>query len=157
MVMNAGIASVRSVRFMSVIELNIIIPTITITGAVAAAGMARKTGLRNSARVKQTAIVNEVRPVRPPWATPEELSTNAVTAQVPKRLAAAVPTESARNIPLRRGILPFSSTNPPLRHSPSAEPVSENRSINRKDSRTTRNCTEKTCDHWNWANIGVID
>ena len=66
MVMKAGMASERSSRCSSVTPLNIIVPTIIRTGAVAAAGTARKNGEKNSAAMKQTAIVSEVSPDFPP-------------------------------------------------------------------------------------------
>ena len=74
MVKNAGIASVYSFQFISVIGEHIITPTIANTGPVASDGTARKIGEKNKASTKQIAIVNEVRPVRPPSATPAALS-----------------------------------------------------------------------------------
>ena len=50
-------------------------PTITNTGAVAAEGIDKNNGAKNNAIKKQTAVVKAVRPVRPPCATPEALST----------------------------------------------------------------------------------
>ena len=50
-------------------------PTRIRAGAVAADGIPRNTGAKNSAIAKQIATVNEVRPVRPPEATPDALST----------------------------------------------------------------------------------
>ena len=50
-------------------------PTMMSAGAVAKLGMAPNTGHRNSERMNIAAVVREVRPVRPPSATPAELST----------------------------------------------------------------------------------
>ncbi len=46
-------------------------PTTTSAGAVAAAGTARNSGVRNSASRKHAAVVSVVSPVRPPASTPE--------------------------------------------------------------------------------------
>ena len=50
-------------------------PTMMSAGAVAKLGMAPKMGHRNMASRNSTAVVRLVRPVRPPSATPAELST----------------------------------------------------------------------------------
>ena len=66
MQMNAGIASVKSSKGILVTGSSIIRPTRMSTGAIAAAGIDRKSGEKKSAIAKQHAIVNAVRPVRPP-------------------------------------------------------------------------------------------
>ena len=157
MVMNPGMASERSSSGSSTIDENIIIPTIIITGAVADEGIARKIGLKNRAMTKQMAMVSEVRPLRPPCATPDELSMKVQAADVPNMLAATVPTESARNIPLMRSTLPSLSANPPLIHTPRAEPVRENRSMKRKDSTTISISTVRIWSHWNLNRMGDRD
>ena len=45
------------------------------TGAVAAEGIAKKMGEKNNDTAKQHAMAKAVRPERPPWATPDALST----------------------------------------------------------------------------------
>ena len=50
-----------------------------------------------------------VRPVRPPSVTPEALSTNVVTVDVPSTAPAVVATASAIRAPLILGSFPFSS------------------------------------------------
>lgn len=58
-------------------------PTMSNTGVVAAAGMERKIGAKNNAMMKQTAVEKAVRPVRPPNATPDALSTYVVVVLAP--------------------------------------------------------------------------
>ena len=50
-------------------------PTITSAGAVAAAGTARISGVKNSASTKHAEVVSVVSPVRPPASTPAADST----------------------------------------------------------------------------------
>ena len=75
MQMNAGIDSEKSSNGMRLTGSSIIRPTSTSTGAIAAAGIERKSGEKKRAIPKQHAIVNAVSPVRPPCATPDALST----------------------------------------------------------------------------------
>ena len=68
-------ASVMSVKSMPATAVNIRKPTVMSAGAVAKAGMAMKKGERKRERIKRTATVIAVRPVRPPSETPAALST----------------------------------------------------------------------------------
>jgi hypothetical protein len=63
---NAGIDSEKSSNGIFVIGSIIIRPTIISAGAVAAAGIERKSGENRSATAKHTATANAVRPERPP-------------------------------------------------------------------------------------------
>lgn len=73
---NAGTASVRSLKSIFEIEdLIIMNPTTTSAGVVAKDGIARKIGERKSATKKSNAVTIDVNPVLPPDATPEALST----------------------------------------------------------------------------------
>ena len=95
-VMNAGIPSVGSVKSIPVTDFIIRYPTKIRAGAVAAAGMIANTSLKTSARRKKIEVTREERPVRPPASTPEELSTNEVTVDVPRHAPVTVPTASQR-------------------------------------------------------------
>lgn len=64
--MNAGSDSVKSLNGILTIGSSIISPTMMSTGAMAAAGIDRNRGEKKRAIAKQHAIVNAVRPVRPP-------------------------------------------------------------------------------------------
>ena len=75
MQMYAGILSEKSVKSTSRIDVIIMQPTRIRAGAVAAEGIAVNSGAKNNAIAKQIATVNDVRPVRPPSATPDALST----------------------------------------------------------------------------------
>ena len=75
-------------------------------GAVAALGIEPNRGSRNSERANRTATVTAVRPVLPPSATPEALSTNVVTVDVPRTAPSVVPIASARRASLQLGIDP---------------------------------------------------
>ncbi len=55
-----------------------------------------KIGERSRDRPNRIAATIEVRPVRPPSATPEALSTNVVTVEVPHIAPTVVPTASDR-------------------------------------------------------------
>lgn len=135
-VRKAGIDSDMSSRLISFIPLNMLKPTMISIGAVAAAGIDKNSGERNRANMKHMAIVRDVSPVRPPWATPDELSMNVHAADVPNSPDAIVPNESEMKSLLIPGIFPFLSLNPPFWHTPMADPVRLNRSINIKDSTT---------------------
>ena len=75
MVRKAGSVSTGFVRLMWRTELNRKKPAMTMTGAVAADGMARNRGDRNRLHRKQNPMTKAVKPVRPPSATPVALST----------------------------------------------------------------------------------
>ena len=96
---NAGIASVRSSKSILVTEVSIRNPTTIRAGAVAKEGIARKIGEMNRESANKTAETREVRPVRPPSATPEALSTNVVTVEVPHIAPTVVPTASEEEHP----------------------------------------------------------
>ena len=87
-------------------------PTMISTGAVAAAGIERKSGEKKSATTKQQPTTKAVRPVRPPCATPAALSTYVVVVDVPSIAPTVVAMESAINAWLRRSMRPSLSTMP---------------------------------------------
>ena len=91
---NAGMASVMSLKSIFVTEVSIKNPTMIRAGAVAKDGIARKIGDRNRDRPKRMAATMDVRPVLPPSATPEALSTKVVTVEVPTRAPVQVAMES---------------------------------------------------------------
>ena len=66
-------------------------PTTIRAGAVAKDGIARKIGDRNRDSPNSMAATMAVRPVRPPSATPEALSTKVVTVEVPQTAPTEVP------------------------------------------------------------------
>ena len=71
-------------------------------------------------------------PVLPPAATPEALSTNVVTVDVPKTEPAVVPMASARRPCLQLGIEPSSLISPDLPAQAMNVPTVSNMSTNRK-------------------------
>ena len=75
MVKNAGMPSVGSAKSMSVVCFIIKKPTRMSAGAVAADGISKNTGENSNARTNIAAVVNAVKPVLPPAATPAVLST----------------------------------------------------------------------------------
>jgi hypothetical protein len=129
---NAGTASEKSSNGICVIGVIIKRPTIISAGAVAAAGIERKSGEKKSATAKQHAIENAVRPERPPCATPAALSTYVVVVDVPRIAPTVVAIASAINACLRRRILPFSSTICDFVHTPMSVPTVSNISIKKK-------------------------
>ena len=74
MVRNAGIATTGSVQRISVIVVIIMLPTMISAGAVAAAGMLPTSGTSHNAARNRTPVTIAVTPLRPPAATPAELS-----------------------------------------------------------------------------------
>lgn len=98
---NAGIASELSIKSIFLIGSIINIPTIISTGAVAAPGTERNNGEKNSDIMKQHAMENAVRPVRPPCDTPAALSTYVVVVEVPSIAPAVVAIASAMKACLR--------------------------------------------------------
>ena len=107
---NAGIASVMSLKSILVTDVSIRNPTMIRAGAVAKDGIARKIGDNSSDNPKRMAAIREVSPVRPPSATPEALSTKVVTVEVPHIAPTVVPTASERRAPLMFGSLPSLSS-----------------------------------------------
>ncbi|MNC51449.1 hypothetical protein D3C75_1007410 [compost metagenome] len=75
MVRKDGIASTMSWKSISLTDCIIRTPTTIRAAAVAEPGIRATTGARNKDNRKHTPVVTEVRPVRPPWATPAALST----------------------------------------------------------------------------------
>jgi hypothetical protein len=73
-VKKTGIDSVASLKSTLTIGLSINEPINISIGAVAAAGTIKNRGDKNRAKRNITATVNDVKPVRPPSATPEALS-----------------------------------------------------------------------------------
>ena len=96
------------------------------------AGIARKIGDRNRLKRKSTATVKEVKPVRPPAATPALDSTKVVTVEVPKQAPMAVAVESAKKAFWIFGSLPFSSSISALEATPIKVPKVSNKSTNIK-------------------------
>ena len=74
----AGIDSEKSSKGIFTIGSIISRPTMISAGAVAAAGIERKSGEKKRATAKQMAMTKAVRPERPPCATPAALSTYVV-------------------------------------------------------------------------------
>ena len=70
-------------------------PTIISAGDVADAGTIKNSGAKNRANKNIKAVLTEVNPVRPPAATPDELSTYAVIGLVPRTAPIVVPKASA--------------------------------------------------------------
>ena len=102
------------------------------TGVVAAAGMERKTGAKNNAMMKQTAVEKAVRPVRPPNATPDALSTYVVVVLAPMHAPEMVAIASAINALLSPEIRPSGRIMPALVHTPTRVPMVSNISTKRK-------------------------
>ena len=87
-------ASVKSLKSIFRTEDIIRKPTMIRAGAVAKEGMARKIGDRNRDSPKKIAATTDVRPVLPPSATPDALSTNVVVVDVPNTAPREVPIAS---------------------------------------------------------------
>lgn len=138
-VINAGIPSVKSVKSIEETDFIIKNPTKISAGAVAAAGTSAKSGLKNSAKRNKTAVVTEASPVLPPAATPEELSTNDVTVEVPRHAPAAVPIASAKSAPFAFNTFPSLSLRFPCSATPRSVPIVSKRSVKRKVKKITRN------------------
>ena len=75
-------------------------PTTIKAGAVAKLGIVKNNGEKTNAKINRTPVVQDVRPVRPPSAIPEEDSTNVVIVDVPRHAPTVVPTASANRTPL---------------------------------------------------------
>ena len=138
-VINAGIPSVKSVKSIEETDFIIKNPTKISAGAVAAAGTSAKSGLKNSAKRNKTAVVTEASPVLPPAATPEELSTNDVTVEVPRHAPTAVPIASAKSAPFAFNTFPSLSLRFPCSATPRSVPIVSKRSVKRKVKKITRN------------------
>jgi len=118
MVRKAGSASVKLSKLISTTDEIMNKPTRINAGAVAEAGTIRKRGARNRERTNIVAVERAVKPVRPPTATPEALSTYEVTVLVPRMAPKVVPSASANSALLICGKLPSLSVNPILRLHP---------------------------------------
>ena len=153
---NAGIASVRSSKSILVTEVSIRNPTTIRAGAVAKEGIARKIGERNRESANKTAETREVRPVRPPSATPEALSTNVVTVEVPHIAPTVVPTASERRAPLIFGSLPSLSSMSALEATPIRVPRVSNISTNKNANMITIKSSEKTPAKSIFIKVGAI-
>jgi len=68
--------------------------------------MTAKIGWKIKANKKRRAVTIEVSPVLPPSATPDALSTNVVTVDVPSIAPTVVPIESAKRACLALGKFP---------------------------------------------------
>ena len=138
------------------IEVIIKNPTMINAGAVAKDGIARKIGDKNRDNPNRIAATIPVRPVRPPSATPEALSTNVVTVEVPQRAPTEVPTASAIRAPRILGSFPSASSIFALDATPISVPSVSNMSTNKnaniiiKKSRLN-NPEKSTC-----INVGAI-
>ena len=99
--------------------------------------MAEIIGVKISATKNKIPAVKDVKPVLPPSATPEALSTNVVTVEVPNIAPAVVPTASANNAPLILGSLPSLSKNPALEETPINVPNVSNKSTNKNANTIT--------------------
>ena len=82
------------------IEVSIKNPTTIRAGAVAKDGIARKIGDRNRDSANRIAATTAVKPVLPPSATPDALSTKVVVVEVP-RTAPTADTLLSRSVHIR--------------------------------------------------------
>ena len=85
MVTKAGNPELISLKSISATELIINNPMIINAGAVAAAGTIKNIGAKKRASTNIIVVLTLVRPVLPPAATPDALSTYEVLGLVPKR------------------------------------------------------------------------
>ena len=134
----------------------IITPTMNRTGPVAAAGIARNNGEKKRAAAKQTAMTNDVRPVRPPSETPEALSIYVVVVLVPHMAPATVATASAMSTLLMPSTLPSLSTIPDFTDTPTTVPIVSNMSMKRNVNTMPTICQENTWDQSNWQKIASM-
>ena len=82
-------------------------------------------------------VTNDVSPVLPPAATPEDDSTNVVVVDVPKTAPDVVAMASANNAGLILGSLPSLSKNPAFELTPIKVPNVSKRSTNKNAQITT--------------------
>ena len=95
-------------------------------------------------RANRIAATTAVKPVLPPSATPDALSTKVVVVEVPRTAPTAVPTESESSAPRIRGRRPCSSSMLALDATPMRVPRVSNISTNRNANMTTRKSREAT-------------
>ena len=106
-------------------------------GAVAKDGMDKNSGLRTIDNRNKNPVTIAVRPVLPPAATPDALSTNVVTVDVPSTAPEVVATASAINAPLIFGSFPSLSSISALVATPISVPSVSKISTNKKANTTT--------------------
>ena len=111
-------------------------------------------GEKKRASRNNTAVTADVKPVRPPSATPEALSTNVVVVEVPSMAPAVVATASAISAPLMRGSFPSLSRYPAFVETPISVPRVSKRSTNRNENTTVTNSSENIFEKSNLKNIG---
>ena len=119
-------------------------------------GIARKIGESRRESPNSTAATREVRPVRPPSATPEALSTKVVTVEVPQTAPTVVPTASERSAPLIFGSLPSLSSISALEATPIRVPSVSNISTNRNANMMTTKSSENTMEKSIFIKVGAI-
>ncbi len=156
MVRKAGNASVILSKLIFTTDEIMNKPTRTNAGAVAETGTIRKRGARNRERTNMVAVERAVKPVRPPTATPEALSTYEVTVLVPRMAPKAVPSASANSAFLICGKLPSLSVNPIFEATPSNVPIVSNRFTNRKVNTTISISGVNMLCHSNCRKIGEM-
>lgn len=130
-VINAGIATVKSSQFIFFTAVDINIPTMIRAGAVADEGTNRNSGLKNRDIRKKHPVMTDVSPVRPPAATPAEDSTNVVTVDVPSNAPKVVPMASDKRALPALGKFPFLSKEFVFDATPASVPTVSNISTNR--------------------------
>jgi len=142
----AGIASVKlsSVNLISVTAPNIRNPTIISAGAVANDGIVMNNGEKIIATRNKTPVITDVRPVRPPSATPADDSTNVVVVDVPRIAPTDVAIASDISAGLIFGNLPFSSSIPAFVLTPMIVPNVSNKSTKRNANTTMMKFTIPT-------------
>ena len=155
MVKKAGTASDISVKFTRTTEDTMKRPTMIRAGAVAQAGIIRKSGAKNKAMANIMAVEKEVSPVLPPEATPDELSTNDVTVLTPSIEPTVVPKASANNAFFNCGKCPFLSIRLALCATPNSVPMVSNRFTKRKVKTMMSISTVKMFSQENLAKIGA--
>ena len=131
-------------------------PTTTRAGAVAKDGIAKKIGDKNRDRPNRIAATMAVRPVRPPSATPEALSTKVVVVEVPNTAPTEVAIASESSAPRMRGSLPSLSSISALEATPIRVPNVSNRSTNRNANTTARKSKEAIFEKSSFINVGAM-
>ena len=119
-------------------------------------GIARKIGESRRESPNSTAATREVRPVRPPSATPEALSTKVVTVEVPHIAPTVVPTASERRAPFMRGSLPSLSSMSALEATPISVPSVSNMSTKRNANIITTKSSENTIEKSIFIKVGIM-
>ena len=154
--MNPGIASVKSAKSIFEIDFTIIKPTRIKAGAVAKDGIAKKIGDKIIDIKNNNPVVIAVKPVLPPEATPEALSTKVVVVDVPKIAPTTVAIASARRAPFIRGNLPSLSSILASVDTPISVPSVSNISTNKKENIITMKLNVKILFHSNLKKVEAI-